>query len=431
METFPFKYKYITLEELHKRFNNLKEYKGEFVVSEYLIWNIPQLKQFDLMYYPNHDYCILKGYDSDWFSMNEVSDYFIEDVRAFAQRYDTDVNMIEFWEAHKDELESKFKDVEPEAKRLFETREEISRLYKEVGSFRPAVLCGILEHFKSARVLDFSSGWGDRLIACLAKGVELYIGVDPNPDLPKRYQAIQNEFNKDGKTRVKMIESPFEELPKCGSSNSPLEKVDLVFTSPPYFDLEVYTKDSKQSHHYGDKWFDKFLSVALKNAWLCLVPKGKMIIVINNIKGKDDFVCKMVKYVNTFHDSKYLGVISYSNFDDKGKPKSPQPMWIWEKLNKPLVPKTWYGAFEKVTKPLAYTSTGTKYHLEVARLGKWWGLPVTIYIRNEQLVNWAALMMGARYVLTNDPRLVVSQSTTEFKVPYDLISPTLKNLRIH
>jgi DNA modification methylase len=106
---------------------------------------------------------------------------------------------------------------------------------------------------------------------------------------------------------------------------------DLVFTSPPYFDLEVYTAAPGQSideFHGLDAWFNGFLMVMLAKAWAVLVAGGHMVIVINNIRGGDDFVGRMVAGVNAFDGAEYLGVLPYA--ERRGdRFKSPQPMWIW------------------------------------------------------------------------------------------------------
>lgn len=56
-----------------------------------------------------------------------------------------------------------------------------------------------------------------------------------------------------------------------------------------------------------------------------------MVIIINDIYKVANYCKLMVNIFNDLHeDAEYLGVISYSEFD-KGKPKSPQPCFLWYK----------------------------------------------------------------------------------------------------
>jgi hypothetical protein len=70
--------------------------------------------------------------------------------------------------------------------------------------------------------------------------------------------------------------------------------------------------------------------VSLKKAWSVLEIGGYMCININDIRGHPTFVHRMIRDVNTYLDSIYLGPISYSKID-KDKIVSPQPVWCWRK----------------------------------------------------------------------------------------------------
>lgn len=58
------------------------------------------------------------------------------------------------------------------------------------AQFRPAAAKAIHRRLSGTKILDFCSGWGDRLAACFADDkVEFYLGSDPNGDLIPRYLA--------------------------------------------------------------------------------------------------------------------------------------------------------------------------------------------------------------------------------------------------
>jgi hypothetical protein len=208
-------------------------------------------------------------------------------------------------------------------------------------------MVSLIKFFNAKRILDFSAGWGDRLIGAMAApGVEFYCGVDPNSCLHSNYQKMIDFFIKNDKDKKKfmMVHSPFE------TAKIPNKKYDLVCTSPPYFTLEIYSDESTQStsslsssnssslsdssNSNVDKWLNDFLFFSLRKAWKHLIKGGHMVIIINDMK-EIKFVEKMLNYVkNRIVDSKYLGTIGYAEKmnDQPGKYKSPQPMWIWEKL---------------------------------------------------------------------------------------------------
>ena len=56
----------------------------------------------------------------------------------------------------------------------------------------------IIEHFNSKKILDMSSGWGDRLVGAMACNIDCYHGFDPNSCLHPGYKKMI-EFFKDQK----------------------------------------------------------------------------------------------------------------------------------------------------------------------------------------------------------------------------------------
>ena len=90
----------------------------------------------------------------------------------------------------------------------------------------------VMKMFKPTRWLDPTAGWGDRLRVAIASGVE-YVGVDSNLSMQSAYNAIiQDKAGGDTK-KYKVIPGRFQDAKITG-------KFDLVFTSPPFFTVEVY-----------------------------------------------------------------------------------------------------------------------------------------------------------------------------------------------
>ena len=83
-------------------------------------------------------------------------------------------------------------------------------------------------------VLDFTAGWGARMVAAIAGEID-YIGIDSNVNLKPGYQRILDALKPFKKSKVKLFFKKAEEV-----DFSKLPRYDLVFTSPPYEYLEVY-----------------------------------------------------------------------------------------------------------------------------------------------------------------------------------------------
>ena len=115
----------------------------------------------------------------------------------------------------------------------------------------------------------------------------------------------------------------------------PDRKYDLVFTSPPYFDLEIFgegdvegSKSQSTVKFSGEQmWFDGFLKVALQRSWDLLIPGGHLVLNINQADKTQKYMGWILGFMKTVSDAEYLGVLSYSN----KKFRNPQPMWIWKK----------------------------------------------------------------------------------------------------
>lgn len=138
------------------------------------------------------------------------------------------------------------------------------------------------------RVWDPSAGFGARMLgfaAAYPKG--MYFANEPaektfndNKQLASNIQALENEFN------VKLFKQGSEEPLN-------LKDIDLVFTSPPYFDREKYFDDDTQcwkKFPQSDDWRDKFLFPTFVNAFKMLKKEGKLVINIDKLNKENVIV---------------------------------------------------------------------------------------------------------------------------------------------
>jgi hypothetical protein len=175
-----------------------------------------------------------------------------------------------------------------------------------VTQFRPSVAKTLYDFFGAKNVLDFSAGWGDRLVGFLASRAESYIGIDPNTQLHEPYRGIHTTYAPHKKTRF--ICSPAEEV-----DYSTLE-YDFVFTSPPYFDLEIYSSEGTQSINKfpsEEGWREGFLFETLSRVYQGLKQGGRIAInICDNPRYEFSITSDLVTFLGGL-GATYAGVIGY------------------------------------------------------------------------------------------------------------------------
>lgn len=176
------------------------------------------------------------------------------------------------------------------------------------SQFKPLIAKSLYDSFGARRVLDFSAGWGDRLVGALASSALSYIGIDPNTKTHPLYHQIESFCG--ARKQVNLICSPAEDVDYSTLA------YDFVFTSPPYFDLERYSEEDTQSWKRYPKfndWLENFLFVTLSKVWEGLGEGGRIAINISDIysKGEVEEVCRpMLRHMESL-GATYEGVLGY------------------------------------------------------------------------------------------------------------------------
>lgn len=143
--------------------------------------------------------------------------------------------------------------------------------YKIATTFMPLYAKSIYNYFLGDTadkiVVDPCAGWGDRLIGAMASGVGKYIGFDTNSNLFNGYQTLLelgsvtcsiSDNMLTGSNDYHLINGPFETYASMLNDNL----ADLVFTSPPFFDYEIYT-DINPTYH---NWINEFYVPLVQNS---------------------------------------------------------------------------------------------------------------------------------------------------------------------
>lgn len=133
-------------------------------------------------------------------------------------------------------------------------------------------------------IYDPSCGFGSRMCATILNG-RTYIGTDPN-------QSLVVKLNECGKFLQEHCGAEDFEIKATGSEiyHDDLNgRIDLAFTSPPYYDYEKYGKDEGQSivkYPTYEEWLDEFSTQTLINCGKYAKVGGIIAINLKNMRNR-------------------------------------------------------------------------------------------------------------------------------------------------
>lgn len=158
-----------------------------------------------------------------------------------------------------------------------------------VSLFKPLVGKYLYKNYAKKRVFDYSAGWGARCLAAMSLGLEYY-GVDP---------LTASEIN----GMIGFFGGTGHVIDGCSEDNiyQNIPQVDCIMSSPPYFNLEVYSDDERQSisrfKKYED-WISAYWNGTVTNCLNILQDDGYFIMVAkdsvkkHNISSDMRMVCE-------------------------------------------------------------------------------------------------------------------------------------------
>lgn len=213
---------------------------------------------------------------------------------------------------------------------------------RSVTFFPPAwakfIIENEFENQDKLKVLDFSSGFGGRLIGSYAsKKVVKYIGIDPldlNINATRKlYEVIEKH--------ARLSNVDFDISLHCGTAENILpkleeEEVDLILTSPPYFDKERYSDKITQCYvkfpEYN-KWVDGWLRPTLQQSFSLLKIGGKMIIFASNWNKNPvgDSCCKIMEELSGHNVKQVKFILPSVEYLRKNPTKRYDTAWIVQK----------------------------------------------------------------------------------------------------
>ena len=163
--------------------------------------------------------------------------------------------------------------------------------YGSINVFRPATACRLYERFNPMCVLDFTMGWGGRMVGAHCSQVPVYIGIDNN-------ERLKEPLSKMASTLSSTLPSPDKPVtPKWSKSHAHSEtdnmclaggyhllfqdcltvdyslyKYDMVFTSPPYYNKELYGATGVAKSE--EEWDTGFYIPMFRKTWDHMAQNG-------------------------------------------------------------------------------------------------------------------------------------------------------------
>jgi 16S rRNA G966 N2-methylase RsmD len=184
--------------------------------------------------------------------------------------------------------------------------------------YRPQMSKAICLKYKPKIVLDPCAGWGGRMLGVVSTGAD-YVAFEPNTKTFNNLLKLAKFLKIENK--VKIICDDVLNIKKYD-----LPKVDLILTSPPYFDLEVYTNESTQSINNCDNynlWSESFLKPTIYNCINLLNNDGVSCWNVGKV-GKNDMNDDVLRYHQEigFHVVENFSVMSSKRQSLQSKTKN-------------------------------------------------------------------------------------------------------------
>jgi tRNA1(Val) A37 N6-methylase TrmN6 len=151
-----------------------------------------------------------------------------------------------------------------------------------VSNFRPTVARALLHRYSGSgeTVLDFSAGYGGRLLGALTLSRN-YTGIDPSRAQFRGLNSMVKSKLSHSCASARLIQGCAEEILPTWDRAS----FSVVFSSPPYFNRERYSDEPTQSYlRYPtyEEWKKQFLTVILGESFRLLEKGGHLLLNIAN-----------------------------------------------------------------------------------------------------------------------------------------------------
>lgn len=173
--------------------------------------------------------------------------------RAYYRKLDYVKNMLTFYESRNISEIRKWKYI-------------FNLYFSSISIFRPVMAMEVYCKFvPKIAVLDPTMGWGGRLVGACALDLPKYIGIDMNHKLDAPYREMCAFLQKTTKTKIELF---FQDALTVDYSKL---DYDMVFTSPPYYNIEVYSGMTEKTK---EEWNIGFYKPLFERTWKSMRSPG-------------------------------------------------------------------------------------------------------------------------------------------------------------
>ena len=148
--------------------------------------------------------------------------------------------------------------------------------FGRVNAFKITNALSLYQRCKPCTIMDPFCGFGGRLVAALLLDYN-YIGVDLNVNLTPNYHRLMNDLGKKSSSKVTLL---FQDAVDVDYSQY---QYDMVFTSPPYENIEIYPHSQKKTK---EEW-NQFYKTVFQRTWDSLQSNGTYAINCNHAIYKE------------------------------------------------------------------------------------------------------------------------------------------------
>lgn len=142
--------------------------------------------------------------------------------------------------------------------------------FGRINGFKITNAIQIYNRFNPTTIMDPFCGFGGRMVAAMISNIH-YVGIDLNIDLKEGYDRLLKDFSDKFDSDTTLI---FEDADSIDYSKY---TYDMVFTSPPYENIEVYKNSDKKTTL---QWTE-FYHTIFNKLWVGLQDGGTFAININ------------------------------------------------------------------------------------------------------------------------------------------------------
>jgi len=150
------------------------------------------------------------------------------------------------------------------------------RLNGAIVFFKPTTAMYVYKKYNATSVLDPCAGWGGRMLGAWALDIS-YTGIDTNTSLQYAYTNMMALLNKGDSLKMLWENSLTTDFSKID--------YDLVLTSPPYINLELYP--GMTPFESKAKFYNDFLIPLINKCRTNIKPGGKVCFNISPAMYKD------------------------------------------------------------------------------------------------------------------------------------------------